>query len=201
MDEGSDGATAHALGGLVAPFASFSVVLFLLSGLCHRFGLLETLPFFWVLGVVFVCAAFAIMMGVYAFTRLWYYGDLGGWDLTVGSMTGLAVLAPFMLFAYWGATLPMLSDVSTDTDDPPALVSAARLRTAEMNPILPISPEQALVQAAAYPTITGRRTRCRSTSRWRRWETVVKAKGWTLLAQPDVPDDASRRRWRPWPTR
>lgn len=173
-------------------FASFSVVLLLLSGLCHRYGLLETLPFFWVLGVVFVCAAFAIMMGVYAFTRLWHYGDLGGWDLTVGSMTGLAVLAPFMLFAYWGATLPMLSDVSTDTDDPPAMVLAARARAPDMNPILPITPANALVQAAAYPTVTGRRYTLPLDVTVDAVEAVVKAKGWTLLSDAAVPDGAQQ---------
>lgn len=173
-------------------FASFSVVLFLLSGICHRYGLLETLPFFWVLGVVFVCGAFAIMMGIYAFTRLWHYGDLGGWDLTVGSMTGLAVLAPFMLYAYWGATLPMLSDVSTDTDDPPAMVLAAKARTPEMNPVLPITDANALVQLAAYPTVTGRRYTLPLDVTVDAVEAVVKAKGWTLLSDTDVPDDAQQ---------
>lgn len=173
-------------------FASFSVALLLLSGLCHRYGLLETLPFFWVLGVVFVCAAFAIMMGVYAFTRLWHYGDLGGWDLTVGSMTGLAVLAPFMLFAYWGATLPMLSDVSTDTDDPPAMVLAATARTPEMNPILPITAEHALMQVAAYPTVTGRRYTLPLDVTVDAVSAVVKAKGWPLLSGAEAPDGAQQ---------
>lgn len=167
-------------------FASFSVALFLLSGLCHRYGLLETYPFFWVLGIVFVCAVFAIMMGVYAFTRLWYYGDLGGGDLTLGSLTGLAVLAPFMLYGYWGATLPMLSDITTDTEDPPAMVLSAAARNAQMNPILPVTEENARLQAAAYPTITGRRYALPFDVTVDAVKAVVKADGWTLHADGEA---------------
>ena len=77
-----------------------------LRPLSHRYGLLETLALLLGAGRRLRLRGLRLMMGVYAFTRLWHYGDLGGWDLTVGSMTGLVVLVPFMLFAYCGCTLP-----------------------------------------------------------------------------------------------
>lgn len=168
-------------------FGAFSAALLIVACLSHRYGLLETQALIWVLGVVFVCAIFALMMGTYAFSRLWNHGDLGGRDLTFGVLIGLIVLIPFLITGYRGYTTPMLTDISTDLDDPPALIQAARLRTPDMNTIQPITPEKAKLQADAYPNVTGRRYDLPFDRTLDSVNAVVKRQGW--MVYPGAPAD------------
>ena len=87
----------------------------------HRFDLVETPAFLWVLGIVALLAALALLFAGFAFSRLWNFGDRGGRDLTVGALLALLVLAPYGVAAYWATTYPPLRDISTDFDNPPAL--------------------------------------------------------------------------------
>jgi hypothetical protein len=137
--------------------ATFSVVLFLTAGLGHRFGYLGTLDFIPVLGAVAGVAILALVFGARALSQLWKYGGEGSGNLIAGVLVSLLVLTPFALSGYRAMTHPMLNDVSTDTDDPPELASAGKLRTADMNPIEPITPERRKLQQESYPSATGRR--------------------------------------------
>ena len=85
------------------------------------YDLVETPAFLWVLGLVALLAAFALLFAGFAFSRLWNFGDRGGRDLIVGALLALLVLAPYGIAAYWAATYPPLRDISTDFDNPPAL--------------------------------------------------------------------------------
>lgn len=135
----------------------FSAVLFATAGLSHRYGLLETPAFLWVLVIVAVLALAALLLAVISFRKVWNDGDRGGGDLTLGVLAALLVLTPFLVSAYRGAVNPELHDVSTDLDDPPALAVAARMRTPDMNPLVPATPEQRKLQAQKFPQVTGRR--------------------------------------------
>lgn len=168
-------------------FGAFSAALLIVATLSHRYGLLETPALIWVLGIVFVCAIFALMMGTYAFARLWNHGDLGGRDLSFGVIMGLVVLVPFLITAYQGYTSPMLNDISTDLEDPPALERAAALRTPDMNRIQPMTPARARLQAQAYPTVTGRRYDLDFDRTLDAVSAVVKRQGW--IVHPGVPEE------------
>lgn len=137
--------------------ASFSAVLFLTAGLAHRFGFLETTGFIPVLGVVGGLAVLALLLAARAFFRFWNFGDSGGANLTVGVLIALLVLTPFALLVYRGLTYPMLHDISTDLDDPPALRFAENTRTPEMNRVTAYSAEKRKLQLDNYPLVTGRR--------------------------------------------
>jgi hypothetical protein len=137
--------------------AAFSAVLFVVGGLGHRYGLLETVPFLWVLGIVAVLAALALLFAGLAFPSVWNNGDIGGTHITYGALLGVVVLVPFLLSGYRAFTHPELNDISTDLDDPPALTVAMKTRTAGMNPVEPPSPAQAKLQLEKYPAVTGRR--------------------------------------------
>ncbi|RUM97198.1 DUF1499 domain-containing protein [Pseudaminobacter arsenicus] len=137
--------------------AVFSAVLFVTAGLCHRYGLLETPAFLWVLVIVAALAIAALLLAAVSFRKVWNDGDRGGGDLTLGIVIALLVLVPFLISAYRGAVNPELHDVSTDLDDPPALAVAARMRTPDMNPLVPATPEQRKLQAQKFPQVTGRR--------------------------------------------
>jgi hypothetical protein len=134
--------------------AAFAVVLLLTVLVGHRYDLVETPAFLWVLAIVALLAAFALLLAGLAFSRLWNFGDRGGRDLTVGALLALLVLAPYGVAAYWAATYPPLRDISTDFDNPPALDTTDRTR--EMNVLSPPTPGEQRLQTEAYPLVTGR---------------------------------------------
>ncbi len=137
--------------------AIFSAVLLVVAVVGHRFALVPTIPFFNVLGVVAALAALALLLAGIGFFRLWQRGDRGGRASARATIIAAAVLVPFGMGVFRALTLPPLADVATDPENPPAFVHARSLRTAEMNPIRDIAPEQARLQVAAYPAVTGRR--------------------------------------------
>jgi hypothetical protein len=137
--------------------AVFALMLGLVGTTSHRFDLLDTIAYFWVLGIVVALAFLALVLAVIGFTRLWEFGDKGGRASLVGSLLALLVLLPF---GYGAALLlihPRLNDISTDVQDPPALVEAARLRTGAMNSIMPFTAENGALQEESYPEVVGRR--------------------------------------------
>lgn len=137
--------------------AVFSAVLLVTSAAGHRFGVVDTLSLFWLLGIVGGLALLAILLSAIGFLRLWEFGDRGGRNSTKGLVIALVVLAPFAFGAFRVLTLPGLTDVSTAIFNPPTFFHALRQRSPQMNPIGPFVSEQGSVQFAAYPEITGRR--------------------------------------------
>lgn len=164
--------------------ASFSAVLLVVSGLGHRFGLVETIGFFWLLGVVGALALCALLLAGAGFFQLWTYGDSGGIRAARAVFVALAVLSPFGISAYRVHAYPRLSDVSTDVNDPPPLEAAARLRTPDMNPVGPISAEEAALQADGYPNLTGRRYPLSADRVQELAAQLVLANGWSFTRPP-----------------
>src|SRR5262245_54669069 len=107
--------------------ANFSAVLFVVSGLGHRLGLVEPISLFWLLGLIGAMAIAALLLAGAGFFQLWTYGDEGGISAARAVIVALAVLAPFLVSAWRVYAYPRLSDISTDVADPPPLDTAARL--------------------------------------------------------------------------
>lgn len=137
--------------------AWFSAVLFAVAGAAHRFALLETIAFFWILAFVGVMAAAALVLAAASFPRIWNFGDHGAQDAVIGGAVALAVLSPFLFAGYCVFAFPQLHDVSTDSSDPPLFTAAARQRHTGMNAIEDIDPESAALQQEYYPEVVGRR--------------------------------------------
>lgn len=137
--------------------AGFALVLLVVSGLSHRFQLIETVPFLWVLGLVGGLALAAILLALQGFSRLWRFGDRGGRDAGFAVLLALIVLSPFFVSAYRFVAFPELNDISTDLATPPEFVAAPDNRTAAMNSVAPIGPGAAEAQAEHYPFLIGRR--------------------------------------------
>lgn len=163
--------------------AWFDAVLFVVAGAAHRYGLLETVAFLWVLGIVGGLAIVALMLAVAGFSRVWVFGDEGTANVVLGSIVALAVLTPFLVSGYRMFTHPQLSDISTDLSDPPPLAAATKHRTGAMNPVAPIGAEAAAIQQADYPEITGRRYDLPIDRVEQIVETLVTAHGWTEIAR------------------
>ena len=136
--------------------AFFAAVLFVLSTLAHRFSVIGTPEFLGVLVIIAALAIVSLLLGVMALRRVWVEDDAGVGVAFAGLLLAIIVLAPFALSLYGAATNPQLSDVATDGIDPPSLMQAGAERTGAMNPVLPISPEQAAAMRSAYPELVTR---------------------------------------------
>jgi uncharacterized protein (DUF1499 family) len=137
--------------------AVFSAVLLITAGAGHRYGAVDTIPFFWLLGLVAGLALLAVILAGIGFFRLWTNGDRGGRASTRAVLVAVLVLIPFGIGGWRAYTLPRLTDVSSDIASPPLFPTAARRRPADANPIRPATTEEAGAQVLAYPAVTGRR--------------------------------------------
>lgn len=171
--------------------AIFSAVLFLTAGIGHRFGFLSTPDFFPVLWAVAGFAVLALLFAMRALFLFWHYGGKGGGSLLFAILVALLVLTPFGITAYRGVTLPMLNDVSTDTDDPPELAIAASQRADGMNRIEPFTPERRKLQQDNYPTATGRRYEAPIAQVAEVAQDVLDDRGWLTVSSTDFPPEAT----------
>lgn len=162
--------------------AWFGLFLFILSGAAHRFGLLETMPFFWLLGLVFMLGVVALALGIDGFRRFWQDGRRGAAASIVAIFISGCLLAPFTVGGYYTLTLPQLTDISTDLAEPPSMDAAMRARTRDMNAIIPISEDRAYLQRQNYPRVTGRRYDARPALVMRAVDALAAARGWTALS-------------------
>lgn len=137
--------------------ASFALVLGITALVAHRWFRLETEAFLVVLALVALFAAFALLLAGLAFSRIWRLGGEGGRNVLAAVLLALLVLAPFGYGAYLFTTLPMLADVTTDLENPPAMPRAAVAREGFMVPLADVTLGRALLQLEAYPDMTGRR--------------------------------------------
>lgn len=143
--------------GWARRLSAFSFVLLVTAGVGHRYGLVETLGFLWTLVLVAALALAGLILAIGGFSQLWRNGDKAGKASLAATALSLLVLAPYGAAVWLYATLPALTDISTDLDEPPSFTIAQRLRTAQMNAIAPITAETAALQMRHYPEITGRR--------------------------------------------
>jgi uncharacterized protein (DUF1499 family) len=169
--------------------ASFSAVLFIVAGLGHRYAFVETVPFLWVLGIVAVLAAIALLLAAFAFPSVWNDGYLGGKDMTWGAIVAVLVLVPFLLSGYRAYSHPELNDISTDLDDPPELTMALKMRTPSMNPVEAPSPAQRKLQQEKYPDITGRRYDLSLDRTLAAVEAVLSHTDWKLFGPTHHPEE------------
>lgn len=137
--------------------AVFSAVLFVTGGLTHRYGLIDTVSLFWIIGVVGGLAALGLVLGLAGLSRVWREGEIGARDGLLGTAVALLVLMPYLVSGYLFFACPLLNDISTDLADPPRFAFLQGMRTSEMNVVAPIGEEAAAIQQENYPEITGRR--------------------------------------------
>jgi uncharacterized protein (DUF1499 family) len=125
--------------------SAFSLTLFGVAGLLHRFGYLETGQFLATLIVVVSSAILSLLLAALGFHSLWKYGSIAGKRSVLAVLISGIVLSPFGYAFYKSATLPRLADISTDLADPPLF---SGIRDSGLN---------AAIQTSAYPNVSGRR--------------------------------------------
>jgi len=171
--------------------ASFTVVLFAMAGLGHRFGLIDTVSFFWLLGLVGTLAGAALFCAAFGFMRLWERGDRGGRDSAAGAIIALAILSPFLFSSWQLVTRPSLTDISTDVVNPPPMPLAAAQRAGAENAIEQVRPEDAELQLAYYPGATGRRYEVAPDLVMQAIARLAGERGWTMRGVPTLAEGES----------
>jgi uncharacterized protein (DUF1499 family) len=95
----------------------------------------------------------------------------------------LACLAVPFLFQRRVKQLPMIHDISTDTEDPPAFVAALPLRAGAANPPEYAGAEAAAKQHAAYPDIQPIELADPPVRAFERALATARAQGWEIVAE------------------
>jgi uncharacterized protein (DUF1499 family) len=132
--------------------ALFSVLLAGVALAAHRFGPMTTLTAFNLVGLSFVGAALALVLGLIASAVIWRTGCAGAFRVTLGMGLAVALLCWPVAFLPAYRSLPHITDISTDSAQPPKFVELARLRGPGSNtsnyPAI-----SAKLQAEAYPDL------------------------------------------------
>lgn len=98
-----------------------------------------------------------------------------------------AAIGTLVAFVPWSQlrtarALPMIHDISTDLDDPPAFVAARPLRAGAPNPAEYAGAETAAAQRRAYPLIAPLQLRADPATAFSRARTLISRRGWALVA-------------------
>lgn len=133
--------------------ALFSVGVLLAAIFLHRVFSMPTPTAIYLAGAAYIVAAAAVVMGLFAASRIWVEGSAGTARVVVGLIVGIAMLAsPVVLWLSFDR-LPTINDVTTDATAPPAFVKLATMRGTGANPTDYPGAPFAKAQAAAYPDL------------------------------------------------
>jgi uncharacterized protein (DUF1499 family) len=129
----------------------FALVVAGLSILVLRSGLLEVGPALATFAAALGCAALAILLAFGAFISIWRQGLTGLGRALRGLLLGVALLAYPAYVGSKAIKLPAISDITTDTDNPPRFVALAPKRPKDR--IAYPGAKAAELQHKAYPDI------------------------------------------------
>jgi uncharacterized protein (DUF1499 family) len=114
---------------------------------------------------------------------IWINGNPGFARALAGATIGAALIAYPAFVAARGYGLPQISDISTDTADPPRFEAIARVRPREANPIAYPGASTAALQRAAYPDVAPLTLDAAPDDAFRAVMDVVKKRKWTVIEE------------------
>ncbi len=129
------------------------LVLFAIAFGLHRIGELPTPVAMKLFGLAIAGAAIAVVLGAVALISIWREGFTGAGKAAFGLLFGGLILAGPLWSLPSLLTLPRLHEVSTDIQSPPPFLKLAEFRTGPGTNSVKLQPEEALLQAKAYPDI------------------------------------------------
>lgn len=173
------------MAGWARGLSRFALVLFVTASVGHRYGMVETVAFFCILGLVGALAILTLALAAGGFAMLWQHGVRAGRASLSATFVAAAILTPYAFGAYNALRYPALTDISTDTVEPPVFRFAPQRRNGfGMNQIVPLGREAAAAQLHAYPEVTGRRFDASIERVLAAATAVIAAKGWQTYATP-----------------
>ncbi len=132
-------------------FALFALAVAALSIMIVRSGLLEIVPALATFAAALVFAGLAVLLSFLAFIVIWRQGLSGIGSAVLGLFLGLLLLAYPGYLGYRAARLPAISDITTDTGNPPRFEALARARPRGRDDYPGAAVARA--QEAAYPDV------------------------------------------------
>jgi uncharacterized protein (DUF1499 family) len=134
--------------------AWFALAVTLIAVVLIRFQLVELLPGVAALAAGLFLALEAAGLALLAFVRIWREGRRGLGRAVWGLALALVILGYPSWFALRVLTRPLLNDVSTDVEDPPAFSRSRAALDARGGRIPPdVGPEVRRLQRQAYPQV------------------------------------------------
>src|SRR5476651_2195971 len=106
----------------------FALAVAALSIVILRSGMLEIEPSLATFGAALVFAALAILLAFASFVTIWRQGLSGLRSAVLGLFIGILLLAYPGYLGYRATKLPMISDITTDPENPPRYDALVRLR-------------------------------------------------------------------------
>ncbi len=170
------------------PPAVFSPVLAGVAILSHRFGSLSEQNFILVLLAALGLAMAGGLLALAGLRSLWRDAAIGGRRSALALLFCLPVLAPAAAVVWLSQTTAHLSDIATDTQDPPHFSSrpvlGSGINTNEPPRV------NAVLQKQYYPDVTGRRYQLSADGIAVQVSELAAETGWTLtygrpVAQPN----------------
>jgi uncharacterized protein (DUF1499 family) len=165
--------------------ALFFLQLLVLTVVLHRFGAITTPAAMNLLAVSLGGLVLAILIAIFALTRIWFGGQLGaGWAFAaIGiALIGLGLPAYYLSQAF---LLPRLNDVETTPSQPIQFKQLAAMRPADSNRIENPDAAKAEAQRTAYPDIRPMVLERSATETFDMVHEAVKRLGWTVvMAEP-----------------
>ena len=161
--------------------AVFAVPYLIIVVLGHRFGAVDTISTFWLLGLGVVILIASLISGAQGFYELWNYGHEAGLNSARGMALALLLLLPFIYQGAKAFSLPPLYDISTDLEEPPAFDSVLDDRNIGMNPVIDPTTATNVMQLRAYPRVAARRYPLGITHIFKEVVALVGERDWTIL--------------------
>src|SRR6478609_609376 len=108
--------------------ALFALAVAVLSILIVRANVLEIEPALATFGAALALAGLAVLLALLSFVSIWRHGRPGLGRAAGGLLLGLTLLAYPAYLGYRASKLPALTDITTDTDNPPRFIALAKQR-------------------------------------------------------------------------
>lgn len=167
-----------------------AIALAVLSGLCvalsgpgHRLGFLGTR---WTLGVFALAGLGGLAAAVLAAWAIALALTARAWRSVEGSalalLMALAAAAPLLAMVRAGAAVPVLHDITTDTESPPQFVALKPQRAASENGAAYGGPAAAAQQKRGYPDLAPLALALPPEQAFARVEATARAMGWRVVA-------------------
>jgi hypothetical protein len=169
------------LATLARRLAVFSLPVIVLAVGLHRYGIVEYGVAYITLLAGLAIALLAVLVAIGAFVVIWNEGLRGLGRAIAAVVIGVAVLTwPTFEFVR-SATLPAISDVTTDPSDPPRFIAVASARPSGANPITYPGEEAARRQRADYPGVQPYEVEGSADEVFNLALSIVERRGWRVL--------------------
>lgn len=147
-----------------------------------RFQIVDVASGFASLAAGLGLAILAVALSFLAFVRIWTEGRRGLGLALKGILIAALVLGWPGWYAVRAITLPVLADVSTDLEDPPAFSRSRAALEARAGRVPPeLAASQRAAQAAAYPQVSPLRLEVTAEQAFDLARRAAQARGWQIV--------------------